>query len=132
MKRTCARVQRRLPRLVEGELPAWRRRLVLRHVARCDACAAELGRQQSLADGLRELGDAPDAAGEEEPPEELLDAILERVHDTGIRARVAVPARGAVSGARPELSTAAVLMTLLVVYLVWRVVRGIVGSDDDV
>lgn len=125
MKRSCEQVQARLPLVVDGSLSAWRRRLLLRHVRRCDDCAAELDRQLAVAEGLRELGEA---AGEAtlEPPDELLDAILARVNDPGLRARVAAPARGAVSGARPELSVAGVLVTIAVVYLAWRAARALV------
>lgn len=122
--RTCARVQRRLPRFVEGDLPAWRRRLVQRHLDRCDACASERARQEAVAEGLRELADASPRA-EPDPPDELLESILDRVHEPGVRERVAGPARGAVSGARPGLSAGAVLVTLLVVYLCWRSARAI-------
>lgn len=125
MKRTCGRVEGQLPRLATGTLPAWRSRVVRRHLARCEACAAELVRQQVVADGLRELAAAPPAT-EPEPPEELLDTILERIHEPGIRERVAGPARGAVSGARPGLSVTAVLLTAVVVYLAWRVARGLI------
>src|SRR3954467_1748653 len=40
------------------------------------------------------------------PPPGLLDDLLARAHGGGIRERAAVPARGAVSGARPALSVA--------------------------
>lgn len=120
MKRSCERVQERLP--LYSTLPGWRRRLVMRHVNRCVDCAAELERQQTVAEGLRGLGEVAPPP-ETEPPEELLDEILERVHDPGVRARVAGPARGAVSGARPELSVAAVLVAVLLAYLAWRGAR---------
>jgi len=42
----------------------------------------------------------------ETPPEGLLDALLTSAADPGRRGRAAVPARGAVSGARPALSVA--------------------------
>lgn len=127
MKRTCEQVQGRLPRVVDGTLPGWQRRLVLRHVARCEDCSAELERQRTVAAGLRELSDA--APGPDpDPPDELLDEILEQVHDPGVRERVAGPARGAVSGARPELSLTALLVAAVVVYLAWRVARRVV--DD--
>lgn len=132
MKRTCERVQAQLPGLVAETLSPWRRRLVLRHVARCDTCAGELERERSLRD---ELQRASATADDEDAPPELLDQILERVNDPGIRGRVAGPARGAVSGARPEYSAAAVLMTLLLAYLVWRGARSLIeqllDSDED-
>ncbi len=128
MKRTCERVQGRLPRVVDGTLPGWQRRLVLRHVARCEDCSAELERQRTVAAGLRELSDA--ASGPDpDPPDELLDEILEQVHDPGVRERVAGPARGAVSGARPELSLTTLFLAALVAYLAWRVVRRLVNGS---
>lgn len=125
MKRSCVQVQARLPLVVDGSLSAWRRHLLLRHVSRCDDCATELDRQLAVAEGLRDLGDAADEATPE-PPDDLLDAILERVNDPGLRARVASPARGAVSGARPELSVAGLVVTVVVVYLAWRAARSLV------
>lgn len=130
MRWTCEKVRAGLPRLVDGTLPGWRRRLFERHLARCGDCRSELERQRTVAEGLRELGDVA-TRREPDPPDELLDEILERVHDPGLRARVAGPARGAVSGARPELSIAAVLLTAAVIYLVWRVARGLVDGFDD-
>lgn len=130
MKWACKRVQARLPQLVDGTLPGWRRRLLKRHLTRCESCTAELERQQTVAEGLRELGDIAHGS-EPDPPDELLAVILERVHHPGIRERIASPARGAVSGARPELSVTAVLVSVLVVYLVWRASRGLVDRCDD-
>lgn len=122
MRWTHERVQARLPRLVDGTLPGWRRRPLRWHLDRCEECAAELERQRAVAEGLRELG-AVEEDSQPEPPGELLDEILQRVNDPGLRERVARPARGAVSGARPELSVAAVLLSLLVIYLAWRAAR---------
>lgn len=130
MRWTHERVQARLPRLVDGTLPGWRHRLLRWHLDRCAECAAELDRQRAVAEGLRELG-AIEETAQPDPPDELLDAILERVHDPGLRERVARPARGAVSGARPELSVAAVLLSLLVIYLVWRVARVLADRLDE-
>ncbi len=123
-------MQARLPRLVDGTLPGWRRRLLRWHLDHCEECADELDRQRAVAEGLRELG-AVEEATQPDPPDELLDAILERVHDPGLRERAARPARGAVSGARPELSVAAVLLSLLVLYLVWRAARLLVDRLDE-
>lgn len=129
MTRACERVQARLPRLVDGTLPGWRRRLLQRHVARCEVCADELARQQRVAEGLRELGEVVPRS-QPDPPDELLDVILDQVHDPGIRQRVAGPARGAVSGARPELSVMALLLSLLLSYVVWRATRRLVDRFD--
>ncbi len=129
MKRNCARVQARLPRLVDGTLTGWRRRLLHRHLARCETCTSELENQQTVTEGLRELGEVAHRS-EPDPPDELLAVILERVHHPGIRERVATPARGAVSGARPELSVTAVLLSVLMVYLAWRAARNLVDRFD--
>ncbi len=41
-----------------------------------------------------------------EPPAGLLDNLLARAHGGSLREKAAVPARGAVSGARPAMSVA--------------------------
>lgn len=103
--RICTEVQRYLPPYVSASLPWWRRRLVRAHLRRCDDCREELQRQETVAAGLDQLGAA--AAGlPDDPPEGLLDALLEQADRPGVRGRAAVPARGAVSGARPGLSIA--------------------------
>ena len=128
--RVCREVQAHLPGHVNGSLPWWRRRLVATHVKRCPECGPELERQRSVAAGLEHLELAA-AAVPDEPPEGLLDALLEQAENPGARARAAVPARGAVSGARPGLSIA-----LLVVgaaagtaagYAGWRSARAVKG-----
>lgn len=126
---SCQRARGRLPRLVDGTLVGWQRRLVERHLAGCTACAAERERQEAVAAGLEGLRAAAPAP-QPDPPAELLDAILTRVGEPDIRARLAVPARGAVSGARPELSAAGLLLTALVVYLVWRIARALADRLD--
>ncbi|MBD0324398.1 MAG: zf-HC2 domain-containing protein [Aldersonia sp.] len=103
--RICAEVQRYLPGYVDGSLPRWRRRLIALHLRRCDDCAVELERQQTVAAGLGQLGDAA-AAVSDVPPPGLLESLLEQAERPGVRGRAAVPARGAVSGARPGLSVA--------------------------
>lgn len=126
--RICREVQAHLPRLVDGTAPRWRRRLILRHLRRCDDCGAELERQHAVAEGLRELGDA---VVEQAPPapDDLLDAILAKAQTPGLRERAAVPARGAVSGARPELSVAFLIAAALVGtalgMAIWRAGRGV-------
>ena len=132
--RICAEVQAQLPAFVDETLPRWRRRLVAMHVKRCPFCGPELEHQRTVAAGLSQLGAAA-AATSDEPPEGLLDALLAEADRPGVRGRAAVPARGAVSGARPGLSVA-----LLVVgaaagtaagYAGWRgarAVRGRLGS----
>ena len=99
--RVCAEVQRHLPDLVRDELPRLRRRLVERHLRRCVDCAAERDRQEQVIAGLAVLSGQPD-----QPPPGLLDDLLAATASGGLAARAAVPARGAVSGARPALSLA--------------------------
>jgi predicted anti-sigma-YlaC factor YlaD len=126
--RICREVQAHLPRLVDGATPRWRERLIRRHLRRCDDCGAELERQEAVADGLRELGSAADADAPA-APDDLLDAILAKAQSPGLRERAAVPARGAVSGARPALSVAFLVAAALVGtalgMAIWRAGRGV-------
>ena len=101
VKRTCAEVQQHLPSYVEGTLGRVRRRLLALHLRGCRECVAELERQRQVSAGLAALG-GPDAV----PPDGLLDVLLAQSAATGVVGRAAVPARGAVSGARPVLSVA--------------------------
>jgi hypothetical protein len=121
-------VQAHLPGYVDQTLPRWRRRLVRSHLRRCGDCSAELRRQEAVVAGLGGLETAT-AARVEAPPEGLLDDLLGLTDKPGVIARAAVPARGAVSGARPGLSVA-----LLVVgatagtaagYAAWRATRAV-------
>jgi len=134
LPRVCREVQRYLPLYVGDALPGWRRRLIAMHLRRCDICAPELARQQTVAAGLDQLGTAA-AATTDEPPAGLLEALLEQAERPGVRGRAAVPARGAVSGARPGLSVA-----LLVVgaaagtaagYAGWKGARAVRGRFSD-
>jgi anti-sigma factor RsiW len=104
MNRVCAEVRDHLPAFVDGSLPGWRRRLLRLHLRGCPGCSTELDRQRAVAAGLSAMG-GPDPA----PPAGLLDALLEQSARPGVVGRVAVPARGAVSGARPVLSAALLL-----------------------
>ena len=99
--RFCREAQAQLPFLVSGELTGWGARVVRAHVKRCADCAAELSRQEQLSSALASLRDSPP-----EPPPGLLDDLLRRARGGSIRERAAVPARGALSGARPALSVA--------------------------
>ena len=99
--RFCREAQAQLPFLVSGELTGWGARVVRAHVKRCAECSAELARQQQLSTALASLRAAPP-----EPPPGLLDDLLRRAHGGSLRQRAAVPARGAVSGARPAMSVA--------------------------
>ncbi len=122
----CARVRGRLPALVDGELSRPAARLVERHLRRCDACAEEADRQRRLHARLARMAEdevVPDVA----PPQDLLASLLEQAREPGVRERAAVPARGAVSGARPGLSVTLVVVVLSLVSLAgwagWRAGR---------
>jgi len=102
--RICSEVRAQLPGYVAGTLPRLRRRLVGVHLRRCPDCQRAFSVERELAAGLRGL-----AAPAEPPPDGLLDALLSQAASPGVKGRVAVPARGAVSGARPVLSVALLL-----------------------
>lgn len=128
--RICREVQVQLPALLTASLPRWRRRLVELHLHRCDRCRAELARQRTVTSGLRDLHGAS-ATTTGGPPEGLLDSLLEVAERPGVRGRVAVPARGAVSGERPGLTVVLLVLGGLVGtavgYAAWRgthLVRG--------
>jgi len=99
--RFCREAQAQLPFLVSGELTGWGARVVRAHVRHCAECGAELARQEQLASALASLREARPT-----PPPGLLDSLLERARGARLRERAAVPARGAVSGARPAMSLA--------------------------
>ncbi|HET7530483.1 MAG TPA: zf-HC2 domain-containing protein [Mycobacteriales bacterium] len=101
LPRFCRETRAQLPFLVSGELAGWPARVVRAHVKRCADCRAELGRQEQLATAFASMKAAPP-----EPPRDLLDDLLARARGGGLRERAAVPARGAISGARPALSVA--------------------------
>jgi hypothetical protein len=127
VNRICREVQAQLPRVVDDTLPRWRRRLVRLHLRRCEMCGAELQRQRDVAAGLDLLGDV--AVEDVAPPAGLLDALLESAERPGVRGRAAVPARGAVSGARPGLSVALLVVGAAagtaVGYASWRSARAV-------
>jgi hypothetical protein len=100
--RFCREAQAQLPFLVTGELTGWGARVVRAHLKRCADCTIELGRQEELSHALTSLRDS-----RPEPPPGLLDDLLRRASGgKKLRDRAAVPARGAVSGARPAMSVA--------------------------
>src|SRR3954462_2921078 len=101
LPRFCRETRAQLPFLVSGELTGWAARVVRAHVKRCANCRAELERQEQLSAAFASLRAAPP-----DPPRQLLDDLLAKARGGGIRERAAVPARGAVSGARPALSVA--------------------------
>jgi hypothetical protein len=101
LPRFCRETQECLPSLLADELTGWSGRVVRRHVARCADCTAELERQREVSHALARLKmETP------EPPAELLQTLLVAAKKPGWRGRAAVPARGAVSGAKPHLSIA--------------------------
>jgi predicted anti-sigma-YlaC factor YlaD len=101
MSRMCDEVQAYLPGYVDRSLPRVRRRLVGLHLRRCRDCQAEFARQRDVTNGLAQLSQTPAP-----PPDGLLEQLLDQAARPGVKGRVAVPARGAVSGARPALSVA--------------------------
>ena len=129
--RICREVQTNLPALADDTLPRWRRRLVNLHLRRCEPCQEEWERQRVVAAGLDDLGASAVAVGNA-PPEGLLDALLEQAERPGVRGRAAVPARGAVSGARPGLSVALLVVAAAAGtaagYAGWRGARAVKGS----
>jgi anti-sigma factor RsiW len=119
LPRFCREAQSQLSALLAGELTGWSERVVRRHVKRCPECAAEVDRQQQVREGLSALKDRTP-----EPPADLLDDLLQQANKPGLRGRAAIPARGAVSGARPGLSvgflTVGALATTGAGYAAWR------------
>ncbi|HEX3899899.1 MAG TPA: zf-HC2 domain-containing protein [Mycobacteriales bacterium] len=101
LPRFCRESRSQLPAVVSGELSGWPLHVVRAHLKHCDDCSTELARQQELSTALTSLREAP-----VEPPPGLLDDLLARADQRGVRERAAVPARGALSGARPGLSVA--------------------------
>lgn len=120
--RICAEVRRNLPAYVRGELSRPRRRLLAVHLRRCNDCRGEMVRQYDVHAGLAAL-----AAPAERPPDGLLETLLASTADMGLVGRAAVPARGAVSGARPALSLALLVAGAAVGtaagYAGWRTAR---------
>lgn len=126
MSRLCGEVQTHLPGYVDRSLPRVRRRLVGLHLRRCSACQAAFSAERDLASGLRVLSVPP-----EPPPDGLLDELLAQAARPGVKGRAAVPARGAVSGARPALSVALLIAGAAagtgIGYAGWRGVRRLRG-----
>lgn len=56
----CAEVRRHIHELVDGELPAWRRRRLERHVLRCLACCAGADELRELKAAIARVGGRPD------------------------------------------------------------------------
>lgn len=101
LPRFCQETRSQLPALQSGELSGWALHVVRAHLRRCEDCSAEQERQEQLASALSSL-----KVARPEPPAGLLDDLLARADQRSVRERAAVPARGAISGARPGLSVA--------------------------
>ncbi len=101
LPRFCRETRSQLPALACGELTGWPLHVVRAHLRRCRDCSTEAERQHQLSAALSSLKTAP-----ADPPAGLLDELLSRADRRGVRERAAVPARGALSGARPGLSVA--------------------------
>jgi predicted anti-sigma-YlaC factor YlaD len=101
LPRFCREARSQMPALAAGELSGWPLHVVRAHLRRCADCAADYERQQQLSDALASLKGQPP-----EPPAGLLGDLLARADQQRVRERAAVPARGALSGARPGLSVA--------------------------
>lgn len=128
LPRFCRETRSQLPALAAGELTGWPARVVRAHLRRCSGCGQQWQRQRDLSAGLRALRDRPG----ETPPQGLLDDLLAIGRRRGVRERVAVPTRGAVSGARPALSiaflTVGAAASTGVGWAMWRGVRRLRGS----
>lgn len=128
VSRICRETQTQLPAFLGGTLGAGRRRLVASHLRRCEDCQQQHVRQQAVAAGLDQL-ETTAGAEPPEPPEGLLESLLEQAHQPGVRGRAAIPARGALSGSRPGLSVVFLLLGAATGtaagYAGWRGVRAI-------
>jgi predicted anti-sigma-YlaC factor YlaD len=101
LPRFCRETRAQLPALQSGDLSGWPLHVVRAHLRRCADCSAELARQERLSSALSSMKQSAPA-----PPPGLLDDLLARAEQRSVRERAAVPARGAISGARPGLSVA--------------------------
>jgi len=122
--RFCREARSQFPALTAGELSGWSLHVTRAHLRRCSDCSAELARQEQLAEALASLRTQPP-----QPPPGLLEHLLARVDQRSVRSRAAVPARGAISGARPGLSiaflTVGAAASTGVGYGIWRGVRAV-------
>ncbi|HVT21021.1 MAG TPA: zf-HC2 domain-containing protein [Mycobacteriales bacterium] len=130
LPRFCREARSQLPAMVSGELTGWPLHVVRAHLRRCADCSAELERQQQLAGALSALRDT-----QVEPPAGLLDDLLAQASRRGVRERAAVPARGALSGARPGLSiaflTVGAAASTGIGYGLWRGARALRSRSND-
>lgn len=132
--RSCDRTLARLPALVDGTSSRFGRLRSERHLRSCRTCTEALARQRQLAGGLGELRTL-EASAAQPPPEDLLERLLTQANARDLRARAAVPARGAISGARPKLSVAFLAGALIVVGLAgwagWRLGSSAASARRD-
>jgi predicted anti-sigma-YlaC factor YlaD len=124
LPRFCREARSQFPALAAGELSGWPLHVTRAHLRHCADCSAELARQEQLTAALATLREQPPS-----PPPGLLDDLLARADQRRVRERVAVPARGAVSGARPGLSiaflTVGAAASTGVGYGIWRGARAL-------
>ncbi|HVW82071.1 MAG TPA: zf-HC2 domain-containing protein [Mycobacteriales bacterium] len=129
LPRFCRETRAQLPAVASGELSGWPLHVVRAHLKRCAECTAELARQEELSSALTALRDIP-----VEPPAGLLDDLLARADHRTVRERAAVPARGAISGARPGMSVAFLTVGALastgIGYGIWRGAKALRGRAD--
>jgi anti-sigma factor ChrR (cupin superfamily) len=129
LPRFCREARSQLPAIASGELSGWPLHVVRAHLRRCTDCAAELARQEQLSGALTALRHAP-----VDPPPGLLDDLLARADRRGVRERAAIPARGALSGARPGLSVAFLTVGAVastgIGYGIWRGTKALRGKTD--
>jgi anti-sigma factor RsiW len=118
----CASTRADLPGLDGHELSTRRATELRSHLAECPDCAALAASYRSVRRTLADLHHVAAA-----PPEGLLDSILDRTADVGVREKAAVLGRGAVSGARPKVIAAGAgvgaLATVGAGFLAWRALR---------
>lgn len=118
----CASTRADLPGLDGHELSTRRATELRAHLADCPDCAAIAASYRSVRRTLADLGHAA-----VEPPDGLLESILERTSDPSVREKAAVLGRGAVSGARPKVIAAGAgvgaLATVGAGFIAWRALR---------
>lgn len=88
-------------------------RRLARHLSRCEMCADPEDPDDPVVGALAAASTS--GVADMSPPDDLLATLLAQADDPGLRARAAVPVRGAVSGARPGLT---VLLVVGVVAMV--------------
>jgi anti-sigma factor RsiW len=119
----CASTRADLPGLDGHELSTRRATELRAHLADCPECAELAASYRSVR---RTLADLQHVAVE--PPDGLLESLLDRTAAPGVREKAAVLGRGAVSGARPRVIAAGAgigaVATVGAGLLAWRALRG--------